>query len=309
MNFEFNLLKDGAFEFKNTERGKSVSLRFYPREYRHEHTRCVYILLDANKYCCYVGQTDDLAERFSRHKNDLSKFWWMNAIVFSDGATPSAFKSGDDRLWYEKQLFDKLKVRLPTFTEKASANPDRPRDADKVLGEILDLLDLVGIHLRTKPLAHGVSNPRQDELPLGETGDSAGSEPSRSSGEKPDIGDNLPKKDNKPRPAKPKEPANHPPHDIDYGAWNSHGGRTALAAAFAREIGSGSKGTASGFEMLLRNAWLPSGNRGKGDWASVSDKKGRRKAFEDYGVEFFKFNGKWRVKSCASVPYPLQKVR
>ena len=93
MNFEFNLLKDGAFEFKNTERGKSVSLRFYPREYRHEHTRCVYILLDANKYCCYVGQTDDLAERFSRHKNDLSKFWWMNAIVFSDGATPSAFKS------------------------------------------------------------------------------------------------------------------------------------------------------------------------------------------------------------------------
>ena len=163
MKFEFQQLTKGVFEFKNTAHGKSVSLRLYPRESACQAIQCVYILLDANKYCCYVGETENLSRRFGDHSRDVSKFWWKNAIVLYDVAKPSAFMSTDHRQWYEAQLFERLMTRHPTFTEKVHRNKEKPDDGDKVLDEILDLLDLVDIHLKAQPLPSSC-NPQQGDL-------------------------------------------------------------------------------------------------------------------------------------------------
>lgn len=225
----------------------------------------IYILIDSQGYCCYVGQTSGLQGRMRDHRNERKLFWWTHTVYFLDENPDGAFLSKDHREWYEKSLKEAVEFKHPTFTNRVGRQPRKPNGGESVLKEMLDLLKVIGFDAKvpapttTLEIEHSESHHRQA--------------------------------DRRPRNESRTEPSSRITHRPPLGAWPNY---TALAKAIAERRGM--PGTAGGILQKLTNFWIPS----RGRYAKANPET--RQLLESFGV---KFDGDGFVKSCASVPFPL----
>lgn len=227
----------------------------------------IYILTDNRGYCCYVGQTNNFRSRMATHASNDKFFWWTHTIYFWDGTDDDkldAFASTGQRQWYEKKMKEAIELKHPTFTEKVQKEP-KPPSGDEVLGEMLDLLDVIDFATDKKLPSPGLGHPVASSRPT----------PTKKSSSKASR-------------AEPSPPKNHRP---PLGSWPSH---TALAKAIA--VKNGNPKADGGILHKLTNFWESGRNR----YTKASPKT--RKMLESFGVEF---DSDGFVKSCACVPYPL----
>lgn len=235
-----------------------------PREKPVDAKPGIYVLTDSRGYCCYVGETDNLKNRMSTHETRDKFCWWTHTVYFWDDSPAAAFSSTDDRRWYEKRMKESVESKHPTFTKTVQNKPE-PVSGKEVLGEMLDLLDVIGFDTAKEALSQESPSP-----------DASSHHPATK------------KSSSKASRVEPFPPKNHKP---PLGPWPNH---TTLAKAIANK--NGKPGTAGGILQKLMNFWVP----GRRRYAKASPET--RKMLEAYGVEF---DGDGFVKSCERVPFPL----
>ena len=259
-------IDDEIMKAKKSAKHKSIWMCRVPREKPVDKKPGVYILVDGQGYCCYVGETSNLQERMRRHRNGKELFWWTHTVYFWDENSDASFQSTDDRHWYEKKLKESVEFKHPTFTDQVSKNPRKPEGGEEVLYEMLDLLKVIEFDAE---VTSSPSSPRSDNLQVHNRNSLAGRRRQSISSTEP-----FPRKNHRP----------------PLGNWPTY---TALAKAIAERRGIS---TAGGILQKLTNLWIPS----RGSHAKANAET--RQMLESLGV---KFDADGFVKSCAEVPYPL----
>ena len=196
-----------------------------PRGQSVEAKPGVYVLVDDRGYCCYVGETDNIKERISKHENDDKFCWWTHTIYFWDANPSSSFSSTDDRRWFEKQMKEAVESKHPTFTKTVQSKPE-PDSGLEVLSEMQALLYVIGFETQ-RPVTPSLNpQPRQTQR--------------------------------RPQPShhQSSEPMPYKNHRPKLESWPNH---TALAKAIAEK--NGKPGTAGGILQKLTNFWAPSRGR------------------------------------------------
>ena len=123
----------------------------------------VYILLDARRLCCYVGESskDQQGVWHRVHGHDKpGEAWWTHSVMFYE---PFDNAPADLMLWCEWRLFTLASRRMVVVS--TAQKRAEPEGGSEVLRKILLLCAVLGI-----PISEECPQPRQDELRFGEGG-------------------------------------------------------------------------------------------------------------------------------------------